>query len=96
VNNQQNQFQFRYFSDSSFDPQPLVVTAFVCARCDKDRWQPFSQTTVVLQNLKATLLYFMGVRQFDISGTVLSETNDGHNWCYSVMLGKYYNENLIK
>lgn len=52
--------------------------------------------TVVVQNLKATLLYFMGVCQFDISGTELSETNDRHNWCYSVMLGIYYNENVIK
>ena len=26
----------------------------------------------------------------------LSETNDKHNWCYSVMLGVYYHENVIK
>lgn len=51
---------------------------------------------VVLQNLKATLSYFMGVCQFDISGTELSETNDRHNWLYSVMLGICYHENVIK
>lgn len=62
-----------------------MVTAFVYARCNKDRWQPLLRMTVVLQDLKATLLYFMGVCQFDISGTELSETNDRHNWCYSVM-----------
>jgi len=31
----------------------------------------------------------MGVCQFDISGTELSETNDRNNLCYSVMLGIY-------
>lgn len=64
-----------------------MVAAFVCARCNKDRWQPLSQMTVVLQILKATLLYFMGACQFDISGTEISETNDRYNWCYGFMLG---------
>ena len=73
-----------------------MVAAFVCAKCNKDRWQPLSEMTVVLQNLKATLLCFMGVCQFGVSGTELSETNDRHNWCYSVMLGIYYHEKVIK
>ena len=73
VNGHWNQFPFRYCSDSSLDAQPLLAAVYDCARCNKDRWQALLRMIIVLQNVNATILYFMCVCQFDISGAELSE-----------------------